>query len=163
MLRLEKITHANAENITALSVSDKQKTFVADNAQSLSEAQTANSANGHAFPFGIYDGNSPVGFVMIGFGIDDEWADPPEIAKSNYNIWRLMIDKRYQGKGYGKGALKLALDFIRTFPCGTAQYCWLSYSPENTAAKKLYCSFGFNETDRFDKGEVVAVLKLQKD
>ncbi len=160
MLRLEKITHANAENITALSVSDKQKTFVADNAQSLSEAQTANSANGHAFPFGIYDGNSPVGFVMIGYGTDDEWADPPEIAKSNYNIWRLMIDKRYQGKGYGKGALKLALDFIRTFPCGTAQYCWVSYAPENTAAESLYHSFGFTKTNFFDNGELIAVLTL---
>lgn len=160
MLRLEKITHANAENITALSVSDKQKTFVADNAQSLSEAQTANSANGHAFPFGIYDGNSPVGFVMIGFGIDNEWADPPEIAKSNYNIWRLMIDKRYQGKGYGKGALKLALDFIQTFPCGTAQYCWVSYAPENTAAESLYHLFGFTKTNFFDNGELIAVLTL---
>lgn len=163
MLRLEKINHENLGGILALEVRGEQKSFVADNEQSLAEAQTAISANGHAFPFGVFDGQTPVGFVMIGYGTDDEWTDPPEIAKNNYNIWRLMIDKRYQGKGYGKGALKLALDFIRTFPCGRAQYCWLSYSPENTAAKKLYCSFGFNETDRFDKGEVVAVLKLQKD
>ena len=44
---------------------------------------------------------------------------------------RFMIDKEYQNKGYGKEAMKLALDFIRTFPCGEARYCWLSYNPEN--------------------------------
>ena len=39
---------------------------------------------------------------MIGFGADDDWEDAPAIAKSNYNLWRFMIDERYQGKGYGK-------------------------------------------------------------
>ena len=27
--------------------------------------------------------------------------------------------KRYQGKGYGRKAMELALDYIRTFPCGS--------------------------------------------
>ena len=60
------------------------------------EAYTAITGNGHAFPFGIYDGNKPVGFLMIGFDVDDYWTDAPEIAKGNYNLWRLMIDKDYQ-------------------------------------------------------------------
>ncbi len=160
MIRLEKITHGNAESILALAVADGQKRFVADNAQSLAEAKTANRANGHAFAFGIFDGDTPVGFVMIGFGSDDEWEHPPEIAKNNYNIWRLMIDKHYQHKGFGKAALQLALDFVRAFPCGKAGHCWVSYSPDNNAAKHLYASFGFAETDDFDGDEKIAVLKL---
>lgn len=44
--------------------------------------------------------------------------------------------------------------------CGEAQYCWLSYEPENTAAKKLYHSFGFRETGEMDEGEIIAVLGL---
>ncbi|WP_051625249.1 hypothetical protein [Butyrivibrio sp. AE2005] len=40
------------------------------------------------------------------------------------------------GNGYGKEAVKLALEFIRTYPCGEAEYCWLLYEPENTVASK---------------------------
>ena len=71
-----------------------------------------------------------------------------------------MIDKRYQGRGYGKEALKLAIDFIRTWPCGKAEYCWISYEPENEVAKKLYASLGFEETGEMCGDEIVAVLKL---
>ena len=71
-----------------------------------------------------------------------------------------MIDKRYQGRGYGREALKLALDFIRTWPCGKAEFCWISYEPENEMAGKLYASLGFEETGEMDGNEIVAVLKL---
>ena len=160
MIKLEKITDNNKDLILSLSTTDAQKSFVADNAQSLSEAAAALDANGHAFPFGIYDEDTPVGFLMIGFGTDDDWPDPPDIAKNNYNIWRLMIDEHHQHKGFGKAAMKLALDFIRSFPCGKADLCWVSYLPENTAAANLYRSFGFLPTNDFDHGEIIAVLKL---
>lgn len=71
-----------------------------------------------------------------------------------------MIDRQHQGKGYGTEAVRLALDFIRTYPCGSAEYCWLSYEPENDVARKLYNSFGFRETGEMDEGEVVAALRL---
>ena len=71
-----------------------------------------------------------------------------------------MIDKAYQGKGYGKEAVRLALEFIENLPCGTAEYCWLSYEPENEAARKLYGSFGFAETGEMDGEELIAVLRL---
>ena len=56
--------------------------------------------------------------------------------------------------------MELALDFIQTFPCGKAEYCWLSYEPENTVAKELYASFGFKENGDMDGEEIIAVLKL---
>ena len=89
---------------------------------------------------------------------DDEGA--PRIAKGNYNIWRLMIDKKFQGKGFGKKAINLALEFVKTFPCGTAKYCWLPYESDNDVARQLYKSIGFVETDEKDGEEIVAVLKL---
>ena len=97
---------------------------------------------------------------MIGYDVDDYWTDAPEIAKGNYNLWRLMIDKAYQNRGFGREAVQLALDFIRTFPCGKAEYCWLSYEPENEVARKLYQSFGFEETGEMDGEEKIAVLRL---
>ncbi len=160
MLRLERVTGKNVWDILKLNVETSQKNFVAGNEISIIEAYTAITGNGYAFPFGVFDDNTLVGFLMIGYDTDDYWEDAPEIAKGDYNLWRLMIDKNYQQKGYGKGAVKLALDFIRTFPCGKAEYCWLSYEPENAAAKKLYGSFGFTETGDRDGEELIAVLKL---
>ena len=71
-----------------------------------------------------------------------------------------MIDKDYQNRGFARKAVQLALDYIKTFPCGEAEYCWLSYEPENKAARQLYRSFGFEETGDMDGEEVIAVLKL---
>ena len=90
------------------------------------------------------------------------WDDieAPKSLINNYFIWRLMIDKRYQKRGYGREAIKLALDFIRTWPCGKAEYCSLSYEPENEVARELYRSMGFIENGEMDGDEIVAVLKL---
>ncbi len=81
---------------------------------------------------------------------------------NNYLVWRLVIDKRYQGKGYGKEAMRPALEYIRTWPRGKAEYCRLSYEPENEVAGKLYSSFGFVEAAVMPEGwdEIPAALKL---
>ncbi len=160
MVKLEKINGKNVWDILKLSVSGEQKSFVASNTNSIIEAYTSITGNGYAFPFGIYAEDTPVGFLMIGFDTDDYWEDAPQIAKGNYNLWRLMIDQKYQKKGYGKKAVRLALDFIKTFPCGQAEYCWLSYEPENKTACQLYRSFGFMETGERDGEELIAILKL---
>ena len=160
MLRLEKVTGKNVWSILKLSVSQEQESFVAPNDVSIIEAYTAITGNGYAFPFGIYEDDIPVGFLMVGFDADDCWEDAPSIARGNYNLWRLMIDKNYQKKGYGKEAVRLALEFIKTFPCGKADFCWLSYEPENEIASRLYHSFGFAETGEMDADEIIAVLKL---
>ena len=160
MLRLEQVNGKKVWDILKLTVEENQKNFVANNDISIIEAYTAITANGYAFPFGIYENETPVGFLMIGFDIDDYWDDAPSIAKGNYNLWRLMIDKAYQRRGYGKEAVQLALDFIKSFPCGKAEYCWLSYEPENEAARQLYRSFGFSETGDTDGEELIAVLRL---
>ena len=97
---------------------------------------------------------------MIGFDVNSDDEDALRIAKGNYNIWRLMIDKKFQGKGFGKKAMDLALELINTFPCGTAKYCWLSYESENDVARQLYKSVGFVETDEKDGEEIVAILEL---
>ena len=158
MLHLEKVNGNNVWDILKLTVSESQKNFVATNEISIIEAYTAITGNGHAFPFGIYDEDKPVGFLMIGFDVDDYWTDAPEIAKGNYNLWRLMIDKAYQNRGYGKEAVSLALEFIKSMPCGEAEYCWLSYEPDNAVARQMYRSFGFEETGEMDGEEHFKVV-----
>ena len=160
MLELKKINRKNVVDILNLEVFDNQKSFVSTNNSSIIEAYIAITENNHVFTFGIYNDDTPVGFLMIGFDVNSDEEDAPKIAKGNYNIWRFMIDKDFQGKGFGKKAMNLALEFINTFPCGIAKYCWLSYESDNDLARQLYKSVGFVETDEKDGEEIVAILKL---
>ena len=163
MIHLEKIDAKNLWDVIDLKVAKKQKTFVAPNDISILQAYVSIGTDCTAFPFVIYRDQRPVGFLMIGYneaalyGPEDE---PPKVLVNNYSLWRLMIDKRYQNRGYGREAIALALDFIRTWPCGKAEYVSLSYEPDNEVAAKLYHSFGFRENGEMDGDEIVAVLKL---
>ena len=159
MVELRKVDAKNIWKICALEVAEDQRNFVATNTQSILEAYCAISSGGVAMPYGIYDGETPVGFVMLGFGCED-WEDAPEIAKNTYNIWRFMIDRRYQRKGYGKQAMEVVLRLVETFPHGKADWVWLSYEPENQVAAELYRSFGFRENGQMDGDEIIAVRPL---
>ena len=173
-IHLEKVTEDNVEAIVNLRVSKEQRNYVASNKWSLIDAYLSLADGEPVFPFGIYNGKTPVGFIMISYYNDwkgyerEAWLNSDSYRfykdKYYYYIWRFMIDKRFQGRGYGKEALKQALDFIRTYPCGKAQYCVLSYEPSNEFAKKFYGSFGFEELNEpgyyEEDDEISAVLKL---
>jgi len=165
-VRLEKVTWDNFVAIMNLHVNKEQRNFVARNKDSFVHAYLAiTDEQKQVYTFGIYKGKKPIGFLMIGYDIgEDDGTEPCAdwFLRDSYYIWRFMIDKKYQGHGYGREAFQLALDFIRTFPAGEAKYCWLSYEPENEVAKKLYLSFGFEEQpEHYEEGEEMpAVLKL---
>ncbi|MBR4462674.1 MAG: GNAT family N-acetyltransferase [Erysipelotrichaceae bacterium] len=173
-IHLEKVTEDNVEAIVDLNVSKEQRKFVASNNWSLIDAYLSLAEGKPVFPFGIYNGKTLVGFIMISYDNDwtgyerDAWLNSENYRfyrdKYYYYIWRFMIDKRFQGRGYGREALRLALEFVRTFPCGEAEYCVLSYEPTNEAAKRFYGSFGFEELNEpgyyEDDDEISAVMKL---
>ena len=159
MIHLEKLTYENFEDVFELKPKKVQYPFVASNMFSVAEAYVTMINGGHVYPFVIYNDERVVGFIQLAYGENAD-QDGVSMEKDNYEVWRFMIDKRYQGRGYGKEALKQALDFIRTFPAGPAELCWISYEPENETARKLYASFGFEETGEMCGDEIVAVLKL---
>ena len=168
------MSYDNVYGIRKLRVAKDQRNYVATNDWSLIQAYLSLAEGEPVFPFGIYNGKTLVGFIMIDYGSDwsgykrEAWLNSDAYKfykdKKYYYIWRFMIDKKFQGRGYGREAMKRALDFIRTAPCGEAEYCVLSYEPGNEVAKKLYFSLGFvelNEQGYYDEGdEVSAVLKL---
>jgi len=56
---------------------------------------------------------------------------------------RFMIGKQFQGKGYGKRAAQAFLDYFKEKH--NADKLFISVSLENTVARKMYASIGFEE------------------
>ena len=161
MVHLEELNKYNVWDVIELTVMKEQESFIAGNEWSLVHAYVGNKTEGAVYPFGIFDDDKAVGFLMIAYDYGEVCNDPdaPEISDNNYFLWRLMIDEEEQGKGYGKKAVKLALEFVKTFPHGKADYCWLCYDKNNEVARKLYLSMGFQEIGEQDD-DINAVIKL---
>lgn len=159
MVQLKKIDRENVWDVARLKVKRAQTNYVSSNVESILEAFATRESGGVAMPFALYDGVALVGFALIGYG-DLPGEDNPAISKDNYCLWRLMIDERWQGRGYGKQAIEKAVEYVRTKPFGEAEYCWLSYDPDNQRLGKLFMSFGFAETGEMDGEEAIAALKL---
>ena len=162
IIHLEKILWDDYHKITRLKVNKDQKNFVASNEYSLIDAYFATTEEGiKVYPFGIYYGKKAIGFIMIAY--DCPWAvQYYGLPEKYYYIWRFMIDKKYQGQGFGKEAMRLAIEFIKTYPAGVSEAIWLSYEPENKGARSLYLKMGFEERLDLHKEdmEIPTVLKL---
>lgn len=137
MIILREITRENIDEVLALNVDDNQKSYVSTNAESLAQAYVYSDT---AYPFAVYDDDIIVGFIMMGY----------YEAKEYYTLWKLMIDKRYQNRGYGKEALKLGIRFLRER--FEVSEIYTGVVPENTTAKNLYKSVGFKETGLIELG-----------
>ena len=148
---LKPIDDTNREAVLKLTVCEDQP-FVAPNDVSLRQADEANAEDpGVARPFAIYADEKLVGFCMFAF--DPEEEDPDD----RYWLWRFMIDKSEQGKGYGQAALA---EIIKYFRDNGADQLWLSTEPENECGVHVYHKAGFNETGDIDDGEAVFALML---
>ena len=73
-IRLEKVNIDNFIFLIRLKVKRNQKGFVASNVGSLAEAYIATISGGYPQPFGIFLKDKPVGFLMIGYYPDLEYA-----------------------------------------------------------------------------------------
>lgn len=158
MITLRKITLDNRRAIFNLQVADDQRSFVASKLSSVASCYVLATNGGHPFPFAIYADEQPVGFVMLTYG--NTGYELPSIVDDSYCILRLMIDKQYQNRGYGREAMARILEFIRTFPAGPARYCWIPYEADNLVAKRFYESFGFRDNGEICDNEPVTVLRL---
>ena len=118
MISLNKVNASNVWELLELQVLPEQEDFVATNTESIVEAYTTLAAGGTALPFGVYADGQPVGFVMFGYGPIPGDEDEPPVAAGNYCLWRFMIDRNFQGRGYGKAALEAALRYLAGLPCG---------------------------------------------
>lgn len=142
VVTLRDVTKDNWEDVIRLELPDEQRSFVASNVYSLAESKFYPGE----IPCAIYAGDELVGFAMYCLDEDD----------GNYWIWRLMVDKRFQGKGYGRAAMNVIIERLRSDPA--VPFVLISWDPPNTVAEKLYLSLGFEKTGDIIEGEVVARL-----
>lgn len=131
MVELKEITMKNLDDILSLKVSETQEHFVSTTAYSLAQAWVFKET---AFPFAVYADEVLVGFLMLGY----------YQIKNQYTVWKLLIDERYQHRGYGREALKSAIKYIKEH--FQAKEVYLAVSKGNIAAENLYTSLGFRET-----------------
>ena len=147
MVELREITKENYAECLNLQVAVHQQKFVSSNAYSLAQAWVYNKT---AFPFASYADDVMVGFIMLGYY---------EVG-SYYTLWKLMVDEKYQNKGYGKAALKLGIDFlVERFQVD--EICTVYYET-NRMARDLYASLGFRETGEVVGTEVGMKLVVKK-
>ena len=143
-VELREVTADTVRAICRLSVAPGQEQFVAPNAISIAEAHFTPTAWFRA----IYADDEPVGFIML----DDDAAKP------QYTLWRLMIADGFQGRGYGRRAIELLIDYVRTRPGATA--LMTSWVPGAGTPEPFYLKLGFVPTGEVDEGEIVGRLAL---
>lgn len=146
ILSLKPIDKNNWVEAIKLSVKDEQQSFIASNLYSIAEVQFLENFYTKA----IYLDNKIIGFTMFGIDSDD----------GNYWIYRLMIDKGFQGKGIGLQSIHLVIEEIRRNNNANISLIMIGYHPENFTAKFVYEKAGFIETELSSWGEQLAKYTL---
>lgn len=137
MVELREITKENIDEVLVLRVTENQEKYVSSVACSLAQAYVYRET---AFPFAVYADESIVGFIMMGF----------YEARNQYTLWKLLIDRKEQNKGYGREALKQGMEYVKNRFGADEIYTGVSLG--NEKAKALYRSAGFRETGLIEDG-----------
>ncbi|MBO4290473.1 MAG: GNAT family N-acetyltransferase [Lachnospiraceae bacterium] len=147
MIYLRPVTRENLDTVLALEVMDFQKGFVSSTAEALAQAYVYSE---QAYPFAVYADSEIVGFIMMGY----------YELKSYYTLWKFMIDRKYQGRGYGRKALELGIAYMRDR--FHADEIYTGVVPENAKARGLYESMGFSATGLFENGMEEMCLRIKQ-
>ncbi|WP_411844200.1 GNAT family N-acetyltransferase [Salinicoccus sp. HZC-1] len=100
MVKFIEITEENFYIVINLETHEyqQQQKFVAPNVRSLAECYLYRNDN-DVFPYAVEANNKIVGFILI--DIDEE--------KREFMVWRMMIDKNHQRRGYGRQTVEEAI------------------------------------------------------
>jgi len=142
---LQPMTAILIERVRSLDVEPGQSSFVASNDESIEDWHD----NPDLLPMAIFAADTVVGFAMMEHSEDSD-------GTHEINIFRLMIDHRHQGRGYGRKALEALLARYRSD--SRRVRITTCFVPENAVARRMYASLGFVETGVDDDGEILAEL-----
>ena len=150
MVSLRPLSESNREAVEALRVSPRQEQYVSSVADSVREA--AEHPDAHALYWAVYAEDTPVGFVMIA----DEVGRPEYIPQY---LWKLLIDERYQRKGFGTATLDLVVEYFRGRP--GVEVLNTSAAQGDGSPITFYERYGFKRTGEVRFDEVMLQLKLR--
>jgi diamine N-acetyltransferase len=142
MITLQNIDADNFWDIVSLDVSESQHEFILSNAVSIAQSKV----QPECIPLAIYNDKIPVGFAMYCIDRDD----------GEYWIYRLMIDEKYQSKGFGKAAMQLLLNEIQRDK--RHNKIFLGVHTESINAVKLYENLGFRFNNQVFSKEHIMLL-----
>jgi diamine N-acetyltransferase len=148
VVSLRPITDANRQAVEALAVAPGQRQFVSGVRESLLEA--AQEPDAQAISWAIYAEETPVGFVMVA----DEVGSPDYIP---HYLWKLLIDERHQGRGFGTAALDLVVEFFRNRGVGELL---TSAGQGEGSPVTFYERYGFERTGDLHGDEILLRLEI---
>ena len=143
------VDRGNAEAVMKLQVAAGQRAFVSPVDRSL--AQVAYEPCGRAMA--MFDGEQAVGMMLL-YDVRKDEEDP---ANQLY-VWRLLVDARFQKRGYGRLAMAWVVDEARRE--GYAEV-GLSHVDKPGHAGTFYQKLGFAYTGEVDGVELKMLLKLE--
>ena len=138
MISLVKIDESNKAKAEKLEVSENQKSFLDSAAGIIKRAEIYKNLNSHLF--GIANGETLVGLALVKDFEEEPFA---------YDLQQFMIDKNFQGKGYGNEALKLILEYLKKE--GRFESVEICVKKEDFSAIKLYEKVGFKNSGYIDE------------
>lgn len=149
---LREITEKTVRLICALSdtLSPAHKKMVADNAISIAEAHFSP----YAWFRAIYADETPVGFIMLYIGPEDEEPGKP----TAWFLWRFMIGGAYQKMGFGRKALEIIFDMVRE---QGGKELLVSCHEGPDGPEGFYRRLGFTPNGKYYEGELGMVLRLR--
>ncbi len=154
-ITLRELTEDNTEAVVALRTTPDQERFVSTVAYSLDEA--TRYPQGNPWFRAVYADDLPVGFVMLSWDVEPQ---PPEI-NGPWFLWKLLIDHRYQGMGYGREVVRQIVEIVRG-EGGTELLT--SYVPGEGGPAGFYAGLGFVPRGDVDpEGEIILRLVIQRD
>jgi diamine N-acetyltransferase len=153
VVTLRKFTDVNREAVLALRVAHEQERFVGGSVQNaLADATEYPQAK--PWYRVIYAGDEPVGFVMISWNCEPQ---PPEII-GPWFLWKLLIDKRHQGRGFGSEVVRQVAELVRA---EGATELFTSFVLGDGGPAGFYERIGFVPTGDVDvNNEVIVRLAL---
>ena len=122
-----------------------QKDCVASNIYSLAQAYVHKD---YAWPKAIYADETLIGFIML----DLKALDVPKEYQPAYYLWRFMIAKDHQAKGYGKTVLDLV---VKKCKQENIKFLYTSCEIKEPQPYNFYIKYGFVDTHVFEDGEQV--------
>lgn len=147
-IELREVTQENWRDALRLTVRADQQRFIAEYTPivAIALAKAYLRLGGATWmPYAIYAGSMMVGFVALAY--EPDTPDP-------YWVFHFFIDQRYQGRGYGRAALRHFVELVaREYP--TCHLLQLVVHPENHRARHLYMAAGFRPTGTEQWGEPV--------